>query len=64
MDKSFLPYEEFVKTTIQERRKAESTTDAKGEPKRKDDVMKQFWKELMNSLYGKTAQGISGEASL
>jgi hypothetical protein len=50
MDKSFLPYEEFVKTTIIERRKAEAIGD---------DVMKQFWKELMNSLYGKTAQGIS-----
>ena len=50
MDRSVRPYLAFSRKTITERRKAE-----------KDDnsVMVNFWKEMMNSLYGKTAQGIS-----
>mgnify|MGYP003113252984 CR=1 FL=1 len=50
MDKSFLPYEKFILTTLEQRRKAE---------KNNNDFLAKFWKEMMNSLYGKTAQGIS-----
>ena len=50
MDPTFCPYEKFIKRTIIERRKAEHA---------KDEMMKLFWKEMMNSVYGKTAQGIS-----
>ena len=50
MDRNFRPYEKFIQHTIKERRKAEKVDN---------DFGKQFWKEIMNSLYGKTAMGIS-----
>ena len=50
MDRSIRPYEKFIKHTIKERRIGE---------KHKNEFIKLFWKEIMNSLYGKTAMGVS-----
>ena len=52
MSFEFRPYEKFVQHTIKERRAAE---------KDENKFMELFWKEMMNSLYGKTAQGISSK---
>lgn len=52
MDRSFRPFERFVSVCIENRRNAEFN---------KDELMTQFWKEMVNSLYGKTAQGISSK---
>lgn len=54
MDNSFCPWEAFIVNTIKERRAAEKDGNL---------LMKQFWKEMMNSVYGKTAQGISDKAT-
>jgi hypothetical protein len=50
-DKSFKPFKNFTQRCVERRRECENN---------KDEFGKNFWKEISNSLYGKTAQGITG----